>query len=173
MDSTDVANLIDHHFQAGRRAFEQGRYSEAIRELERAADLGDRRSRLGGEVQLWLVTAYEAAGRRAEALALCRQLAQHPQRDIRQQSQRVAYILEAPQLRRHPEWLSQIPDLTRLEDRPSPPPISGRPLPRTPAPLEMDLNPPPPRPAGPEVRFVLLTLGLLTAILGWLAWPHS
>lgn len=172
MDSTDVTSLIHHHFQAGQRAFEQGRYREAIWELERAADLGERRSCLGGEVQLWLVTAYEAAGRRAEALALCRQLAQHPQRDIRQQSQRVAYILEAPQLRRHPEWLSQIPDLTRLEDRPTAPPISGRPLQRPPAPLEIDLNPPPPRAAGPDPRFVFLTLGLLAAILGWLAWPR-
>ena len=49
-------------------------------------------------------------GQREAAIALCRQLGAHPDRTTRKQSQRVLYILEAPKLEHHPEWLTQIPD---------------------------------------------------------------
>ncbi|HEY9824525.1 MAG TPA: hypothetical protein V6D19_03695, partial [Stenomitos sp.] len=51
------------------------------------------------------------AGQRDEALALCRQLQTHGDRETRQQSRRLLYILEAPKLQSRAEWLTQIPDL--------------------------------------------------------------
>jgi hypothetical protein len=71
---------------------------------------------LGGEIQTWLVTAYEAAGQRSEAIALCRVISRHPDLNTRKQGKRLLYILEAPKLKSRPEWLTQIPDLTNLAE---------------------------------------------------------
>lgn len=67
-------------------------------------------------MQIWLVTAYEAAGARSQALALCRQVSVHPDYTARKQGKRLLYILEAPQLKLHPEWLTEIPDLSNIAD---------------------------------------------------------
>ncbi|PSB01899.1 bacterial transcriptional activator domain-containing protein [Merismopedia glauca] len=103
-------------YQAGKAAFERGNYRQAVDKLESAIALTNENSRLGGEIQMWLVTAYEAAGQRNEAIALCRQLNRHPDIETRKQSKRLLYILEAPQLNRRPEWLTQIPDLQAIEE---------------------------------------------------------
>lgn len=120
--STENLEQAKSEYQAGKSAFERGLYREAVERLERACALVARNSGLGGEMQLWLVTAYEAAGQRPEARALCQQLKQHPSYETRQQSSRVLYILEAPELQRPAEWMTQIPDLSavsesRVEDR--------------------------------------------------------
>ena len=65
---------------------------------------------------MWLVTAYQAAGRLPEARKLCQQLTKHPHPDIRKQSKAVLYILNAPQLKRSPDWLNQIPAVDNLSD---------------------------------------------------------
>jgi len=78
--------------------------------------LVSRNSRLGGETQIWLVTAYEATGQVDEAIDLCEKLTKHPDRDTRKQGSRLLYILKAPRLRARPEWLTQIPDLSQLDD---------------------------------------------------------
>lgn len=103
-------------YQAGKAAFERGQYREAVEHLEKASALAVRNSRLGGSVQMWLVTAYEAAGQRSEAIALCKQLERHPDLETRKQGKRLRYILEAPQLTRPPEWLTQIPDLGAIAE---------------------------------------------------------
>lgn len=103
-------------YQAGKAAFERGDYRQSVQYLEKATALLARNSRLGGEVQIWLVTAYEAAGQRTEALTLCKQLTRHPDIETSKQSRRLLYILEAPQLTRRPEWLTQIPDLTAAQE---------------------------------------------------------
>ncbi len=84
--------------------------------MEAASALIAGNSRKGGEVQIWLVTAYEAAQQRTEAIALCKQLARHPDIETRKQSKRLLYIMEAPQLTMRPEWLTEIPDLTALAE---------------------------------------------------------
>lgn len=105
-------------YQAGKRAFESGEYRRSIEYLETAISLSNPNSPLGGEMQTWLVTAYQAAGQVTEAIALCEQLGQHPDLKTRQQGSRLLYILKAPELKPRPEWLSQIPDLTALgEDK--------------------------------------------------------
>ena len=58
----------------------------------------------------------DTKGQTPEAIALCRQLSQHPDLETRKQSKNLLYILEAPQLQRRAEWLTQIPDLARLPD---------------------------------------------------------
>lgn len=101
----------------GRDAFEHGYYRESVDWLLKAIALVNRTSRLGGEMQLWLVTAYEAAGQQQEAIALCRQLQHHAHWDTRKQSKRLLYILEAPKLEKKSEWLTQIPDLSGVNEQ--------------------------------------------------------
>lgn len=114
--SQESLEIVKSEYQAGKAAFERGQYRQSVQCLEKAAALVEKNSRLGGEVQIWLVTAYEAAGQRKEAIALCTQLEQHPSYETRKQGRRLRYILEAPQLNRRPEWLTQIPDLASLPD---------------------------------------------------------
>lgn len=103
-------------YEKGRSAFESGNYRQAIHSLEAAMAEVEPRSALGGEVQLWLVTAYEAGGLLPEAIDLCTKLTRHPQIEIRQESKRVLYILQAPALIRKEEWITKIPDLQDLEE---------------------------------------------------------
>jgi tetratricopeptide (TPR) repeat protein len=98
-------------YKTGQMAFERGLYRDAIDWFEKALMSISSQSLLGGEIQMWLVTAYDAAGRGEEAISLCRQLSSHAQLEIRHKSKRLLYILEAPKLQSKPEWLTQIPDL--------------------------------------------------------------
>ena len=100
-------------YQAGKTALERGDYRLSIEKLEIAKELIASSSRLGGEVQLWLVTAYQAANMIPEAVALCQELlSTHPNAEIRHKAQNVLYIIKAPKLNRPKEWMSEIPDLT-------------------------------------------------------------
>ena len=103
-------------YQAGQKAFERGEYRQSVQHLEAAKALTANSSRLGGEAQIWLITAYQAAGQDQEAIALARELATHPHLEIRQQSQRLLYIIQAPQLKRPKEWMSEIPDLAHTAE---------------------------------------------------------
>ena len=112
-ESLEIARSL---YQAGKLNFENGKYREAVEELEKASALSSRNSRLGGEVQIWLVTAYEAAGRTEEAIALCQQLQRHPFPETSKQAKELVYILKAPKLQRPSEWMTEIPDLGTLSD---------------------------------------------------------
>ncbi len=114
--SADQLEILDKEYKIGQIAFERGEYRQSVQHLEKAAALVERNTRLGGEIQIWLVTAYEAAGQRTEAIELCRKIRRHPHWDTRKQSKRLLYILEAPQLVRRPEWMTQIPDLSNLDE---------------------------------------------------------
>jgi thioredoxin-like negative regulator of GroEL len=103
-------------YQAGKAAFERGDYRASVKRLEAACALMNRTSRLGGEAQIWLVTAYEAAGQTSEAIALCKQLSRHPDPETSKQGKRLLYILEAPQLTRPAEWMTEIPDLGAIAE---------------------------------------------------------
>jgi len=133
----DPGTSFEEKFQAGKAAFEQGHYSTSLELLEEAVSLVNLGSRQGGEAQLWLVLAYQAAGQLKEAKSLCRKLVRHPQLDCRQQSKNILYILDAPALARPKSWLTEIPDLTQeslaspvYSSRPS-----ARPLPPPPSPI--------------------------------------
>jgi tetratricopeptide (TPR) repeat protein len=122
-------------YQSGQIAFERGEYRQAVSFFVAAIAQVQLNTKLGGEAQVWLATAYEAAGQLAEAKALCQKLASHPNLDTRQASKRMLYIMQAPELVRREEWLTKIPDLTHLEDsdgktggnNPPPPPPTPKP----------------------------------------------
>ncbi|NJR41131.1 MAG: hypothetical protein HC781_22680 [Leptolyngbyaceae cyanobacterium CSU_1_4] len=145
---TENLELARQQFQIGQNAFERGLYRQSIEALEKAVSLADRSSSLGGEVQIWLVTAYQAADKNMEAIALCESLSTHPDVKIRKQSRRLLAILKAPKLKLREEWMTKIPDLTQLDEAngknkrasgylpPAPRPRS-RP---TPAPAPIDLS---------------------------------
>lgn len=109
-------DIVQAEFSAGKQAFERGDYRKSVNYLEKASALVNLNSKLGGDIQTWLVTAYEAAGQRQEAISLCRELTRHPDLNTRKEGKRILYILEAPKLQARPEWLTQIPDLGNLAD---------------------------------------------------------
>ncbi len=127
-------------------------------------------------MQIWLVTAYEALGERSQALDLCRRLTRHPDYQTRSQSKRLLYILEAPQLKMRPEWLTQIPDLTNLEAGDGKGGSASRftsMAPRRPPEPKPFTLPAPPDPTQVNTRdnqFVWVALGLAALVLGSLVW---
>ena len=167
MDS-DKQEQFTLQYQAGKEALERGQYRRSVEFLEVASQLVVPSSRLGGEVQMWLVTAYQAAGRTKDAIALCRKLTKHPHLDIRKQGKDVLYILEAPQLKRPQEWMTQIPDLTKASESnfsyrqgtgtvKKSPPAANQPLDL----IEVETE---------DNRFILVALLAVLLILGGVIW---
>lgn len=117
--SAESLEIAKNLYQSGKAAFESGQYRQAVENLEKAIALVNRNSRTGGEVQIWLVTAYEAAGRTEDAIALCEELKRHPFSETSKQARRLVYILKAPKLQRPREWMTEIPDLGALSDNES------------------------------------------------------
>jgi tetratricopeptide (TPR) repeat protein len=107
---------FQQEYQAGKEAFERGNYQQSISCLETAHQLVSPYSRKGGEVGIWLITAYQAANRVQDAIAMSQKLSRHPHTEIRKQSQRLLYILKAPALKRPKEWMVEIPDLGTLPE---------------------------------------------------------
>lgn len=169
--SSDL-EIVRTEYQAGKAAFERGQYRQAVQHLEKASALVSRNSRLGGEVQIWLVTAYEAAGQRTEALALCEQLKRHPDSETSKQGRRLLYIMQAPQLKRPTEWLTQIPDLGSLPDNETRTRLgsgsvtNNRPRQQPPQPEPVDLSQVNTR----DNSFIFIALIALGLTLGGLIW---
>ncbi|NMF82122.1 tetratricopeptide repeat protein [Nodosilinea sp. P-1105] len=103
--------LARTQYLQGQEAFDRGRYRTAIACFETAMTLVNPTTSLGGDIQIWLVNAYSAVGRQPDAIALCQTLTQHPDLEVRKQAKNLLYILQAPQLKRPSNWMSQIPDL--------------------------------------------------------------
>lgn len=115
LNQAEKKALAAEALNLGQSAFERGRYRRAIAHFQTARTLANPIGARGGEIQLWLVNAYIAAGEQAEGLALCRKLVLHPDLETSRQSKRLLYILEAPELELKPEWVTQIPDLADLD----------------------------------------------------------
>jgi tetratricopeptide (TPR) repeat protein len=98
----------------GQSAFERGSYREAVGYFEAALKLASATTPLGGEIQTWLVNAYSAVGRQTDAIALCQVLSRHPDLETRKQAKNLLYILQAPQLKRPTNWMTEIPDLEAI-----------------------------------------------------------
>ena len=117
--SNQSPEKFQKYYQTGIKALENGKYRLSITQLESAKELVNFSTRLGAEVQMLLITAYQAVGDRQQAIALCQELITHPNASIRQKAKDVLYIIQAPKLERPPEWMSQIPDLSSDEkDKP-------------------------------------------------------
>jgi tetratricopeptide (TPR) repeat protein len=169
--STESLDLAKTQYQAGKQAFERGAYRQSVECFEKAISLANPNSQLGGEMQTWLVTAYQAAGQVTEAVALCERLSQHPDLKTRKQGTRLLYILKAPKLKTRPEWLTQIPDLSALNEA-GENQLASRYVPPTPRPK------PKPEPEPVDLTQVntkdnwfiwvaLLTIGLIVGGLLW------
>lgn len=113
--SVDNQQQFQLKYQAGKEALEKGQYRLSIANLEAAKELSAASSRKGGEAQIWLVTAYQAANKIDEAIALAQELLTHPDGETRVLAQRILYIIKAPKLVRPKEWMSEIPDLATSE----------------------------------------------------------
>jgi tetratricopeptide (TPR) repeat protein len=157
---------LSANYLSGKAAFENGNYRQAVGYLEAAMAEIEPRSKLGGEVQLWLVTAYEASGEMSAAIELCAQLTKHPQITTRQESKRILYILQAPELNRRDEWITKIPDLKDIEENPNSRGGSGT---RKSRPIPVKKLPPP-KPIDPsEIEtkdngFIQVMLGLALVV---------
>lgn len=108
----DNIEKFQQQFAAGKEALEIGQYRLSIKHLEAALELVSGNSRQGGEAQIWLITAYQAANRLDDAISLGEKLITHPNLQTREQAQRILYIMKAPKLERPKEWMSEIPDLS-------------------------------------------------------------
>jgi tetratricopeptide (TPR) repeat protein len=169
--TTESLELARTRYQAGKIAFESGQYREAVENLEKARALLARNTRLGGEVEIWLVTAYEAAGRTEDAIALCQQLRRHPHSETSQQARRLLYILQAPRLKRPSNWMTEIPDLGALSDNESKVRITAKPRkpsePKAPAEPEfVDLS----QVNTKDNRFIWLALIVIGLTISYLVW---
>ena len=100
-------------YQLGKQAFERGKYLLSVQHLENACQFVPLSSQRGGEVQMWLVTAYQATGMLPESIALCKQLCLHPFLETRKEAKRLLYSIEAPKLTIPKEWMVEIPDLSQ------------------------------------------------------------
>ena len=113
-------------YQQGQVLLDRGQYRSSVKTLEDAKSLVNLSSKLGGEVQLSLVTAYQGIDKMDDAIALCEELTRHPNLEIRQQSQRILYILKAPQLKRPEAWMTKIPT-TNSDDNQTPRYVQAKP----------------------------------------------
>jgi tetratricopeptide (TPR) repeat protein len=172
--ATDDLELAQTQFLAGQAAFERGQYRQAIEALDKAIGYAGRNSALGGEAQIWLVNAYQAADRNLEAIALCESLGSHPNLKTRKQSRRMISILKAPKLKLREEWMTKIPDLSQLDEAKSKnkkasgyPPSAPRPRPRPkPAQEPVDLS----QVETKDNGFVWIALGAIVLTVAGLVW---
>ena len=110
--NTDNRQKFQQLYYTGKKALENGKYRISIAKLESARELVSFATTLGADVQMLLATAYQAAGNKQQAIALCQELTTHPNISIRQKAKDVLYIIQAPELQRPSEWMSEIPDLS-------------------------------------------------------------
>jgi outer membrane protein assembly factor BamD (BamD/ComL family) len=168
--SSESLEIAKNRYQQGKIALENGRYREAVEELEKAAALLAPQTKLAGDVQIWLVTAYEAAGRNEDAIALCEKLKRHPHFETSKEAKRLHYILTAPKLQRPQEWMTQIPDFSNLSDNKSQAGFAVRATPsqgKTPTQPEIiDLS----QVNTKDNRFIWVALVAIALILGSLVW---
>lgn len=115
--------LYQELYQAGVRSFERGDYKQAIAQFQQALNGVNAKTKIGGEIQVWLANAYDAAGNSTEAIALCRSLKTHSDRDVRKSANYVLGILSAPKLNNLKDATSKIPSLKGLDDQ-----IPSRPI---------------------------------------------
>ena len=166
--TADNREKFQQKYQAGKQALERGQYRLSIENLEAAKELVATNSRRGGEAQIWLVTAYQAANKIDEAIALAQELVYHPDTQTREQAQRILYIIKAPVLERPKEWMSEIPDLAEADQGESRYVTAKKKLASS---AEIELDDLEPSPTDPEDdRFIWFALILVILIVSSLVW---
>jgi len=168
--TTESLEIAKNRYQAGKAAFENGQYRESVENLEKASSLLAKNTRFGGEVDIWLVNAYEAAGRSEDAIALCQQLTRHPHYETRSQAKRLVYILKAPKLKRPKEWMTEIPDFGNIGENEAKTVITAKPKKTTkqksPEPEYIDLS----QVNTKDNRFIWVALIAVALTISYLVW---
>jgi len=108
---------FNEFYLLGKDALDKGFYRQSLDYFNQAKELISENTRQGGDLQIWLITAYQALGKEEEAIALCQKLTIHPNFIIKKQAKDLLYILQAPRLQRPKEWMTEIPDLTKISDQ--------------------------------------------------------
>lgn len=114
--SSDQQEKFNSLYQQGQAALEKGQYRLSLAYLQEAQELIPLGTKLGGELQMWLITAYQALNEQQDAIALCQKLTTHPHSDIRKQAKNLLFIIQAPKLNRPQAWMSKIPDLAEMSE---------------------------------------------------------
>lgn len=165
---------LSQHLALIQLRFERGQYRQALEEVKQAQS----RYPQSGKLRLWQALAQEALGETQEAILLVQTLLRNPDPEVAQQARYVLGIWQAPRLRRSAEWLSEIPDLSRLEEtdppeyrlaygrsqRKGPSPRSGAPSGDTLSRREVD----PPLDTQPLIWVLIGILSTLLAVMAWL-----
>lgn len=167
--TADNQEKFQQKYQAGKQALERGQYRLSIENLEAAQELVAPNSRRGGKAQIWLVTAYQAANKIDEAIALAQDLITHPDTQTREQAKQILYIIKAPVLERPKEWMSEIPDLAKADEGASRYVAAKQKLSSQPVELELDDLEPSPTDAK-DNQFIWFALILVILIIGSLVW---
>jgi tetratricopeptide (TPR) repeat protein len=165
---------LSQHLALIQSRFERGQYRQALEQVRQAQS----RYPQSGKLRLWQALAQEALGETQEAILLVQTLLRNPDPEVAQQARYVLGIWQAPRLRRSAEWLSEIPDLSRLEEadppeyrlaygrsqRKGPSPRSGAPSGDPLSRREVD----PPLDTKPLIWVLIGILSTLLAVMAWL-----
>ena len=163
---TDQAQDLDLALEAARQALDRGDYGQVVRLLEPRCEREPGRTRLGGEARLLLATALLGLGQVEQAGAVCRQLRNCADAELKRQARDMEEVLQAPGLERPREWSVTLPSLGAIETMPG----SSRGLASRRRKRTMESPPPPPvgstrAPLGFAIAVIVL-LALLTTLLG-------
>jgi hypothetical protein len=101
---------LPQHLALIQAGFERGQYRQVLEQVRQAQS----RYPQSGKLRLWQALAQEALGQTQEAILLAQTLLRNPDPEVAQQARYILGIWQAPRLRRPPEWLSEIPDLSQL-----------------------------------------------------------
>ncbi|MFQ3613600.1 MAG: hypothetical protein SNJ68_07795 [Cyanobacteriota bacterium] len=162
---------MPQHLALIQSGFERGQYRQVLEQVRQAQS----RYPQSGKLRLWQALAQEALGQTQEAILLAQTLVGNPDPEVAQQARYILGIWQAPRLRRPPEWLSEIPDLSQLEEAEPPEhrlayQRSQRKSPHSsPAPQATEAS----NPSGADrfdTKLVWVLIGILSALLAVLAW---
>lgn len=103
---------LPQHLALIQSGFEGGQYRQVLEQVRQAQS----RYPQSGKLRIWQALAQEALGQTQEAILLAQTLVNDPDPEVAQQARYILAIWQAPRLRRPPEWLIEIPDLSQLED---------------------------------------------------------
>jgi len=90
--------LVDGFFALGRELFSRGRYAESVTHLRKAVSFLGAGSRVGGQIELWMAQALDAAGDKNQAKKVFAKLTMHPDNDVRRVAEELLFIINAPTL---------------------------------------------------------------------------